>query len=715
MTRSAPRSLAARAVGELARRAGRGGGTSLPGKVLIRSSRGDRQLAARLPRGSAVISATNGKTTTAAMVASVLDRAGVTVVHNRAGANMAGGVASTLLAAARPGGRIDGELGLFEVDEFWLDRITPAAQPARRCCSATCSAISSTATASSRRSPTAGRRWSEDSSRRALVLNADDPLIADLGRERAGRHLLRRRGPLGGAAARCSTPRTPSTAAAAAPHTCTTRSTSAISDATAAPPAASSAPRRRSPPSGSRSTAHGGARSSWHPAGASAASSCRCPGSTTSTTRSAPPRCAWRSGSRSTRSPPGLAAVSGRLRPGRANLDRRRRAPDPADQEPSRRERDPAHARARARRARRCSRSSTTAPPTAATSRGSGTPTSSCSPAACASVTCAGTRAAELAVRLKYAGVPTDRLTRDPRPAHALDAALAARRRAAVRVADVHRAAGASRGALARGHVAAVLGAGAVSMSVIWHDLECGAYDDDLPLWRALAAEHGEPVLDVGAGTGRVDARPRTRRLSGHRARPRSGAARRAQRRASWRTRAGRRRCWPTRATSRSGARFPLCIVPMQTIQLLGGARRPWRFLGCARRHLRAGGRAGDRDRRELEPFELARRRARRRSPTCASSTASSTPASRPRSGRAATASCSSAGARRSPAVATHRRARRDPPRSADVDELEREAAPSGCSAAGRGHRRRPPTTRQRGGDARVPERCCACARSIRI
>ena len=80
------------------------------------------------------------------------------VVHNRAGANMAGGVASTLLAAARGGGRIDGELGLFEVDEFWLDRVDRAARTRARSCSATCSAISSTATASSRRSPTAGQR-----------------------------------------------------------------------------------------------------------------------------------------------------------------------------------------------------------------------------------------------------------------------------------------------------------------------------------------------------------------------------------------------------------------------------------------------------------------------------------------------------------------------------------------------------------------------------
>src|SRR3984893_11045935 len=122
--------VAARAVGALPLRAGRGGGTSLPGRMLLAlEPHAIAELAARLSRGSVVISATNGKTTTAAMTASILERAGVSLVHNRAGANMAGGVASTLLAAARPGGRIDGELGLFEVDEFWLDRMTAELRP----------------------------------------------------------------------------------------------------------------------------------------------------------------------------------------------------------------------------------------------------------------------------------------------------------------------------------------------------------------------------------------------------------------------------------------------------------------------------------------------------------------------------------------------------------------------------------------------------------
>ena len=39
---------------------------------------------------------------------------------------------------------------------------------------------------------------------------------------------------------------------------------------------------------------------------------------------------------------------------------------------------------------------------------------------------------------------------------------------------------------------------------VVWHDVECGRYDADLELWRELAEQSGGPILDVGAGTGRV-------------------------------------------------------------------------------------------------------------------------------------------------------------------------------------------------------------------
>jgi UDP-N-acetylmuramyl tripeptide synthase len=178
---------AARAVGGLARRAGRGGGTSLPGKVLIRlEPQAIRELAARLPHGSVVISATNGKTTTAAMAASVLERAGTSLVHNRAGANMAGGVASTLLAASRRGRGIAGELGLFELDEFWLDRVAPQLDPrAILLCNLFRDQLDRYGELE-----TIADRWeavvASAPGATRLVLNADDPLIADLGRERAG-------------------------------------------------------------------------------------------------------------------------------------------------------------------------------------------------------------------------------------------------------------------------------------------------------------------------------------------------------------------------------------------------------------------------------------------------------------------------------------------------------------------------------------------------
>jgi SAM-dependent methyltransferase len=43
-----------------------------------------------------------------------------------------------------------------------------------------------------------------------------------------------------------------------------------------------------------------------------------------------------------------------------------------------------------------------------------------------------------------------------------------------------------------------------VSAEAIWHDVECGSYEADLPLWEELAASVDGPVLELGCGTGRV-------------------------------------------------------------------------------------------------------------------------------------------------------------------------------------------------------------------
>jgi UDP-N-acetylmuramyl tripeptide synthase len=113
----------ARLAGRLSRLTARGGGTTLPGRVLTALDRGAVDtLAGRLPLGSALVSATNGKTTTTAMAAEIL-RPGVRLVHNRAGANLVSGVASALVAA-------DGaELGLFEVDEAALPELARRTRP----------------------------------------------------------------------------------------------------------------------------------------------------------------------------------------------------------------------------------------------------------------------------------------------------------------------------------------------------------------------------------------------------------------------------------------------------------------------------------------------------------------------------------------------------------------------------------------------------------
>src|SRR5919198_2494776 len=115
--------LAARAAASLSRVTRRGGGTTLPGKLLSKLDPGavDR-LAARLPQGSALVSATNGKTTTAAMVARILEPSW-RLAHNRAGANLVSGVASALVAAR------GAELGLFEVDEAALPEVAQRVRP----------------------------------------------------------------------------------------------------------------------------------------------------------------------------------------------------------------------------------------------------------------------------------------------------------------------------------------------------------------------------------------------------------------------------------------------------------------------------------------------------------------------------------------------------------------------------------------------------------
>ena len=207
-------------------------------------------------------------------------------------------------------------------------------------------------------------------------------------------------------------------------------------------------------------------------------------------------------------------------------------------------------------------------------------------------LTCSGTRAAELALRLKYAGVAPERLEVVERPRHGARPRAGSRRGPAVRAADLHRAArapGPARPARPRRGVLEV------SDRVVWHELECGGYVADLPLWRELARAR----------------RPGARRRRRHRpgdARPaRAGhavtaldldpellaeLAERGGRAADPDAARGRRRLRAGEPRSRS------CAVPMQTIQLLADAEpAPASWRAPAARSPRRARRARDRRR----------------------------------------------------------------------------------------------------------------------
>ena len=170
---------AARAAATLSRLAGTGGGTTVPGKLLSKLDPGavDR-LAARLPYGSALVSATNGKTTTAAMAAEILERR-LKLAHNRAGANLVSGVASALLAAR------DAELGLFEVDEAALPEVVARVRPRSVCLGN----LFRDQLDRYGELEHVARRWRAAVGglpAASLVVNGDDPQVGDLTRDHPG-------------------------------------------------------------------------------------------------------------------------------------------------------------------------------------------------------------------------------------------------------------------------------------------------------------------------------------------------------------------------------------------------------------------------------------------------------------------------------------------------------------------------------------------------
>jgi SAM-dependent methyltransferase len=138
---------------------------------------------------------------------------------------------------------------------------------------------------------------------------------------------------------------------------------------------------------------------------------------------------------------------------------------------------------------------------------------------------------------------------------------------------------------------------------VIWHDVECGGYEADLPLWRTLAREAGGPILDVGAGTGRVALHLAR---AGHAVialdRDRHLLSALHDRAVAEELDIPIAEC-DAADFDLGEQRFALIVVPMQTIQLLSAEQRAG-FLAAARRHLEPGGRVAMAIADALEGYE---------------------------------------------------------------------------------------------------------------
>lgn len=143
----------------------------------------------------------------------------------------------------------------------------------------------------------------------------------------------------------------------------------------------------------------------------------------------------------------------------------------------------------------------------------------------------------------------------------------------------------------------------APSDEVVWHELECGSYRADLELWSELAATQPGPLLDVGAGSGRVSLHLAA---EGHRVIALDNCQELLARLCE---RAGDLELETVCADARSfdlpkPGSVGLCVLPMQTLQLLGGVRGRTAFLKCARASLHPGGLLACAIVCDLEPFD---------------------------------------------------------------------------------------------------------------
>jgi len=175
--------MAGKAATWLSRRLGLGAGSNFPGRLVLRiHPRSLEEMASRLTGGCVLVTGTNGKTTTANLLAAMLREAGLRPVHNRVGANLLTGITAALAQASDLSGSPRSDLGLFEVDEATLPQAVRRLRPRL----VVVTNLFRDQLDRYGELETLARKMdgalSELDSGAAVLLNADDPLVASLGR-----------------------------------------------------------------------------------------------------------------------------------------------------------------------------------------------------------------------------------------------------------------------------------------------------------------------------------------------------------------------------------------------------------------------------------------------------------------------------------------------------------------------------------------------------
>lgn len=170
------------------RRLGLGAGSNFPGKVILRLDRkATEEMALQLEGGCVLVTGTNGKTTTSNLLAGMLRAGGGNPVHNRVGANLISGITAALAQASDGRGRPLGDMGLFEVDEATLpeavSRLNPRLVIITNLYRDQLDRYGELETLARKIDGALAELGDEA----VVLLNADDPLVASLGRDSRAR------------------------------------------------------------------------------------------------------------------------------------------------------------------------------------------------------------------------------------------------------------------------------------------------------------------------------------------------------------------------------------------------------------------------------------------------------------------------------------------------------------------------------------------------